>query len=78
LTWVGIDTVEIGGKVQISLATTPDGIELQRNPSAFKMNLVKRVFLSLMEQWFHGIRSDLKDAAPLHRQGGGISKYTVF
>lgn len=48
--------------MQITLSTTPDGIELQRNPSVFKMNLVKRVFLSLMEQWFHGIRTGLKDA----------------
>ncbi|CAF4316376.1 unnamed protein product, partial [Adineta steineri] len=28
----GIDTVEIGGDMEIALSTTPDGIELQRNP----------------------------------------------
>ncbi|CAF2783555.1 unnamed protein product [Rotaria sp. Silwood2] len=58
----GIDTVEIGGDMEIILSTTPDGIELQRNPSVFKMGLVKRVFLPLMEEWFNGIVSGLKDA----------------
>jgi sterol 3beta-glucosyltransferase len=59
---IGIDTVEIGGDMEIALSTTPDGIEIQRNPSVFKMGLVKRVFLPLMEQWFNGIVSGLKDA----------------
>jgi UDP:flavonoid glycosyltransferase YjiC (YdhE family) len=58
----GIDTVEIGGDMEIVLSTTPDGIELQRNPSIFKMGLVKRVFLPLIEEWFNGIVSGLKDA----------------
>ncbi|CAF4013692.1 unnamed protein product [Adineta steineri] len=58
----GIDTVEIGGDMEIALSTTPDGIELQRNPSIFKMGLVKRVFLPLMEEWFNGIVSGLKNA----------------
>ncbi|CAF0852870.1 unnamed protein product [Adineta steineri] len=58
----GIDTVEIGGDMEIALSTTPDGIELQRNPSIFKMGLVKRVFLPLMEEWFNGILSGLKNA----------------
>ena len=58
----GIDTVEIGGDLEIALSTTPDGIELQRNPSVFKMNLIKRVFLPLLEEWFNGIASGLKDA----------------
>jgi sterol 3beta-glucosyltransferase len=58
----GIDTVEIGGDMEISLSTTPDGIELQRNPSIFKIGLVKRVILPLVEEWFNGILSGLKDA----------------
>ncbi|CAF1382731.1 unnamed protein product [Adineta steineri] len=58
----GIDTVEIGGDMEIALSTTPDGIELQRNPSIFKMGLVKRVFLPLMEEWFNGILAGLKNA----------------
>ncbi|CAF3550930.1 unnamed protein product [Rotaria socialis] len=57
-----IDTVEIGGDMEVILSTTPDGIELQRNPSVFKMGLVKRVFLPLMEEWFNGIVAGLKDA----------------
>ena len=48
--------------MEIALSTTADGIELQRNPSGFKMTLVKRVFHSLMEQWFNGIVTGLKDA----------------
>ena len=54
--------MEIGGDLEIVLTTTPDGIELQRNPSVFKMNLIKRVFLPLLEEWFNGIASGLKDA----------------
>jgi len=48
--------------MEIILSTTPDGIELQRNPSVFKMGLIKRVFLPLIEAWFNGIVSGLKDA----------------
>lgn len=59
---LGIETVEIGGDMEIVLSTTPDGIELQRNPSVFKMNLVKRVFLPLMEFWFNSIVNGVKDA----------------
>ncbi|CAF1060799.1 unnamed protein product [Adineta ricciae] len=58
----GIDTVEIGGDMEIALSTTPEGIELQRNPSVFKIGLVKRVFLPLVEEWFTGILSGLKNA----------------
>lgn len=48
--------------MEIILSTTPDGIELQRNPSVFKMGLVKRVFLPLMEEWFNGILAGLNGA----------------
>jgi UDP:flavonoid glycosyltransferase YjiC (YdhE family) len=48
--------------MEIVLSTTPDGIELQRNPSVFKMGLIKRVFLPLIEEWFNGIASGIKDA----------------
>ena len=48
--------------MEIILSTTPDGIELRRNPSIFKMNLIKRIFFPLMEEWFNGILSGLKDA----------------
>lgn len=48
--------------MEIVLSTTPEGIELQRNPSVFKLGLVKRVFLPLIEEWFHGIYQGLKDA----------------
>jgi sterol 3beta-glucosyltransferase len=48
--------------MEIILTTTPDGIELQRNPSVFKMGLIKRVFLPLIEAWFNGIVEGLKDA----------------
>ena len=48
--------------MEITFSTTPDGIELQRNPSIFKMGLIKRVILPLMEEWFNGILSGLKDA----------------
>lgn len=58
----GVETVEIGGDMELALSTTPDGIELQRNPSVFKMNLVKRVFLPLMEAWFNGIVDGIKEA----------------
>ncbi|UJR10857.1 hypothetical protein I4U23_015045 [Adineta vaga] len=58
----GIDTIEIGGDMEIVLSTTADGIELQRNPSVFKINLIKRVFLPLMEEWFNGILSGLQNA----------------
>ncbi|CAF3682212.1 unnamed protein product [Rotaria sp. Silwood1] len=58
----GIDTVEIGGDMEISLSTTPDGIELQRSSSIFKVGLAKRVLLPVMEEWFNGILAGVKDA----------------
>lgn len=48
--------------MEIVLSTTADGIELQRNPSIFKIGLVKRIFLPLMEKWFDGIFAGLKGA----------------
>ncbi|CAF1396282.1 unnamed protein product [Rotaria sordida] len=58
----GIDTVEIGGDMEISLSTTPDGIELQRSASVFKLGLAKRVLLPIIEEWFNGILAGVKDA----------------
>lgn len=55
--------MEIGGDMSLVLSTSNDGIEIQRNASIFKMNLVKRVFSGLMEQWFDGIASGIKDAS---------------
>ncbi|CAF4057114.1 unnamed protein product, partial [Rotaria sordida] len=57
-----IDTVEIGGDLEDILSATPEGIELQRNPSLRKMGLLKRVLLPAVEEWFKGILSGLKDA----------------
>ncbi|CAF4061433.1 unnamed protein product [Rotaria sordida] len=53
----GIDTVELGGDLEIALKTTSAGIELQRNPSIFKMGVFKRLFSPLIEEWFNGISS---------------------
>ncbi|CAF1050436.1 unnamed protein product [Rotaria sordida] len=58
----GIDTVEIGGDLEYFLSTTSEGIELRRNPSILKMRLVKRTFQPMIEEWFNGILSGIKDA----------------
>ncbi|CAF1537982.1 unnamed protein product [Rotaria magnacalcarata] len=58
----GIDSIEIGGDLEIILTTTPDGMEIRRNPSLLKIGLIKRTFASAIEEWFNGIMSGLKDA----------------
>ncbi|CAF4023839.1 unnamed protein product [Rotaria sordida] len=58
----GIDTVEIGGDLEHFLSITSEGIELRRNPSILKMGLVKRTFQPMIEEWFNGILSGIKDA----------------
>ncbi|CAF4528600.1 unnamed protein product, partial [Rotaria socialis] len=58
----GFDVVEIGGDLEHFLSTSPEGIELRRNPSILKMGLVKRIFQPAIEEWFNGILSGVKDA----------------
>jgi sterol 3beta-glucosyltransferase len=58
--------------MEIILTTTPDGIELQRKPSVFKIGLIKRIFLPLMEEWFNGIVSGCKDADLIVLSGPSI------
>ena len=47
--------------MEIILSSTPDGIELRRNPSLFKIGLLKRVFSQSLDEWFSGILCGLKD-----------------
>ncbi|CAF1082411.1 unnamed protein product, partial [Didymodactylos carnosus] len=58
----GVDTVEIDGDMDIIMSSTPEGIELRRNPSVFKLSLIKSIFLPLMETWFNEIETNIKDA----------------
>ncbi|CAF0821531.1 unnamed protein product [Didymodactylos carnosus] len=57
-----IDTIELDGDMDIVMSSTPEAIELQRNPSIFKLSLIKSIFLPLMEKWFNGIVANIKDA----------------
>lgn len=47
--------------MEVILSTTPEGIELRRNPSLFQIGLLKRVYSSMMEEWFNAILPVLKD-----------------
>ncbi|CAF1346754.1 unnamed protein product [Adineta ricciae] len=59
---LGVDTVEIGGDLELTLSTTPDGIELRKNSSLFNNDAFKRVYHSLWEEWFNGILAGMRDA----------------
>ncbi|CAF2906274.1 unnamed protein product [Rotaria sp. Silwood2] len=48
--------------MELVLSSTPEGIELRRNPSLFKMSLIKNIYLQMLEKWFKGILCGVKDA----------------
>ena len=58
---IGIPTIEIGGDMEIVLSSTPEGVELRRNPSVLKVNALKRIYGIMVEQWFHAINSAAKN-----------------
>ena len=48
--------------MEIVLSTTPEGTEMRRNLSLFKLGLLKRILGLMMEEWFQGILSGMKGA----------------
>ncbi|UJR28650.1 hypothetical protein I4U23_009882 [Adineta vaga] len=61
VTAAGIDTIEMGGDMELVLSSTPEGMDLRRNPSLFKISALKTVYSLMFEDWFKTILSALGD-----------------
>eukprot|EP00029_Vermamoeba_vermiformis_P006988 TRINITY_DN2889_c0_g1_i1.p1 TRINITY_DN2889_c0_g1~~TRINITY_DN2889_c0_g1_i1.p1 ORF type:complete len:446 (+),score=87.64 TRINITY_DN2889_c0_g1_i1:27-1340(+) len=51
----GVEFLDIPGDMEWSLANTPEGRDMARNPSIFKLGAMKKFMYPMMESWFKGV-----------------------